>query len=66
MQVTLSDGTLVTLRDVWTHAVQREFDTAVFKVSPDVTSQGIYAAWEAVLPLTYSSLVGKASWSRTT
>jgi hypothetical protein len=49
--VKLSDGTQVTLKDVWTHAMQKAFDLTVFAETRDVTAKGLYAGWEAVFPM---------------
>ena len=49
MDVTLSDGTKVILKDVWTHATQKAFDTAFFAEQDKATATGRHAACPASL-----------------
>jgi hypothetical protein len=50
MQVSLSDGTRITLMPDWTHAMQKAFNHAIFAESERVTGQGTDAAGKAVFP----------------
>lgn len=48
MQVKLSDGTKVTLKESWSHGTQKAWELALFAESKEVTAKGLHAAWEAV------------------
>lgn len=49
--VSLSTGEKVSLREKWTHKLQKIFNEKLFKDEDKLRSQYIVAAYEAVLPL---------------
>src|SRR5436305_168111 len=46
MQIKLSDGTQVTLKPDWTHAIQKAFNLALFQDGQTVTAKSLFQAWE--------------------